>query len=80
MNHNIRFFSNVIHDTLVQIPFCEEKSVQLVRVASFQSDFLQNLYFRKSTFCQKVTVHKLRFLCKGRLKKLNAALITEQVF
>ena len=25
--------------------FCEEKSVQLVRVAFFRSNFLQNLYF-----------------------------------
>ena len=29
----------------IQVPFCEEKSVQLVRVAFFQSDFLQNAYF-----------------------------------
>ena len=26
--------------------FCDEKSVQLVRGASFQSDFLQNPYFK----------------------------------
>ena len=30
----------------LQVPFCEEKSVQLVRVAFFRSDFLQNSYFR----------------------------------
>ena len=29
----------------LQVPFCEEKSVQLVRVAFFRSDFLQNPYF-----------------------------------
>ena len=29
-------------------PFCDEKSVQLVRVASFQSDFLQNPYFSET--------------------------------
>ena len=28
-----------------QVPFCGEKSVQLVRVASFRRDFLQNRYF-----------------------------------
>ena len=32
----------------VKLPFCEEKSVQLVRVAFFRSDFLQNPYFRIS--------------------------------
>ena len=31
----------------LQVPFCEEKSVQLVRVAFFRSDFLQNPYFSK---------------------------------
>ena len=30
---------------VLQVPFCEEKSVQLVRVAFFRSDFLQNQYF-----------------------------------
>ena len=30
----------------LQVPFCEEKSVQLFRVAFFRSDFLQNPYFR----------------------------------
>ena len=30
----------------LQVPFCEEKSVQLVRVAFFRSDILQNPYFR----------------------------------
>ena len=29
----------------IQVPFCEEKSVQLVRVAFFRSDFLQNPYY-----------------------------------
>ena len=29
----------------IQVPFCEEKSVQLFRVAFFWSDFLQNPYF-----------------------------------
>ena len=28
-----------------QVPFCDEKSVQLVRVASSRSNFLQNPYF-----------------------------------
>ena len=31
--------------TLVQVPFCEDESVQLFRVAFFRSDFLQNSYF-----------------------------------
>ena len=39
---------NVCYDSLLQVPFCEEKSVQLFRVAFFQSDFLQNPYFRIS--------------------------------
>ena len=30
---------------ILQVPFCEEKSVQLVRLAFFRSDFLQNPYF-----------------------------------
>ena len=34
------------HFGKMQVPFCEEKSVQLVRVAFFRSDFLQNPYFR----------------------------------
>ena len=34
---------------VLQVPFCEEKSVQLVRVASFRSDFLQNPYFSWSS-------------------------------
>ena len=29
----------------MQVPFCEDKSVQLFRVAFFRSDFLQNPYF-----------------------------------
>ena len=29
----------------IQVPFCDEKSVQLFRVAFFRSDFLQNPYF-----------------------------------
>ena len=33
------------YDSLVQVPFCEDESVQLFRVAFFQSDFLQNPYF-----------------------------------
>ena len=36
------------YDSLVQVPFCEEKSVQLFRVAFFQKDFLQNPYFSES--------------------------------
>ena len=43
MNHNIRFFK--CYDLLLQVPFCEEKSVQLFRVAFFRKDFLQNQYF-----------------------------------
>ena len=35
---------------VLQVPFCEEKSVQLVRVAFFRSDFLQNPYFRMGTY------------------------------
>ena len=42
MNHNIRFFK--CYDSLVQVPFCEEKRVQLLRVACFQSDYFQNPY------------------------------------
>ena len=36
---------NVVRSSTIQVPFCEEKSVQLVRVAFFRSDFLQNPYF-----------------------------------
>ena len=38
---------------VLQLPFREEKSVQLVRVAFFRSDFLQNPYFNDLT--QKVS-------------------------
>ena len=38
----------------LQLPFCEEKSVQLVRVAFFRSDFLQNPYCRAAQkYCEK---------------------------
>ena len=46
MNHNI--WKNHMFDILLQVLFCEEKSVQLSRVAFFQSDLLQNPYFRKT--------------------------------
>ena len=35
-------------DVFVQVLFCEDKSVQLLRVAVFQSDFLQNPYFSEN--------------------------------
>ena len=38
----------VCYDSLLQVPFCEEKRVQLFRVAFFRSDFLQNTYFSDS--------------------------------
>ena len=33
----------------LQVPFSDEKSVQLVRVASFRSDFFKNPYFRNTS-------------------------------
>ena len=45
MNHNIQKFFKC-YDSLLQVPFCEEKSVQLFRVAFFRRDFLQNPYFK----------------------------------
>ena len=33
------------YDSLVQVPFSEDESVQLFRVAFFRSDFFQNPYF-----------------------------------
>ena len=33
------------YDSLVQVPFCEDESVQLFRVAFFLRDFFQNPYF-----------------------------------
>ena len=43
--------ANLMHHPLpvaltIQVPFCEEKSVQLVRAAFFRSDLLQNPYFK----------------------------------
>ena len=35
----------VCYDLLLQLPFCEDESVQLFRVAFWRSDFLQNPYF-----------------------------------
>ena len=34
------------HKRVPVVPFCDEKRVQLVRGASFRSDFLQNPYFK----------------------------------
>ena len=33
------------YDSLVQVPFCEEKSVKLLIVEFFRRDFFQNPYF-----------------------------------
>ena len=33
----------ICYDLLLQVPFCEEKSIQLFRVAFFRSNFLQIL-------------------------------------
>jgi hypothetical protein len=41
----IRFEKIVCYDLLLQVPFCEDESVQLFRVAFCRSDFLQNPYF-----------------------------------
>ena len=46
MNHKIQFFK--CFDSLVQVPFSEEKSVQLFRVAFFWRDFFQNPYLKVS--------------------------------
>ena len=46
MNHKIIFFK--CYDSLLQVPFCEDESVQLFRVAFFRSDFFQNPYFNGS--------------------------------
>ena len=35
----------VCYDLLLQVPFCEDESVQLFRVAFFWIDFFQNPYF-----------------------------------
>ena len=40
-----RFYKKPLHKRVPVVPFCDEKSVQLVRVVSFRSDFLQNPYF-----------------------------------
>ena len=37
----------IIHyDSILHVPFCEDESVQLFRVAFFRRDFFQNPYFR----------------------------------
>ena len=43
MNHNI--WKIVCYDLLLQVPFCEDESFQLFRVAFFRRDFFQNPYF-----------------------------------
>ena len=48
MNHNI-WKRNVCYDSLLQVPFCEDESVQLFRVAFFRSDLLQNPYFSSNS-------------------------------
>ena len=49
MNHNI-FKKIICYDLLLQVPLCEDESVQLFRVAFCRSDFLQNPYFSAFTF------------------------------
>ena len=44
----LEFVTEQTLDLLLQVPFCEEKSVQLFRVAFFRSDLLQNPYFSKN--------------------------------
>ena len=36
----------ICYDSLLQVPFCKEKSVQLFRVAFLRRDFFQNPYFK----------------------------------
>ena len=50
------------YDSLVQVPFCEDESVQLFRVAFFRSDFFQNPYF--SNFSEQATI-KYEFVEKN---------------
>ena len=50
MNHNVQFFIKC-YDSLVQVPFREDESVQLFRVAFFRSDFLLNPYFNRLLHC-----------------------------
>ena len=51
MNHNMIFFK--CYDSLLQVPFCEEKTVQLFRVAFFRRDFFRNPYFSNTiSFCK----------------------------
>ena len=38
-----------ILNRVIRVPFCDEKSVQLVRVASLRSDFFKNPYFSASS-------------------------------
>ena len=45
MNHNI-WKKIICYDSLQQVPFREEKSVQLFRAAFFRRDFFQNPYFK----------------------------------
>jgi hypothetical protein len=40
----------ICYDSLLQVPFCEDESVQLFRVAFFRTDFLQNPYFSGYVF------------------------------
>ena len=58
INHNVWFFK--CYDSLVQVPFCEDESVQLFRVAFCQSDFLQNPYFSEDICYQKSPYLKTR--------------------
>ena len=72
MNHNIwknRTFWFITTGTYLFViwkdyAFCEEKSVQLFRVAFFQRDFLQNVIWAESlhTSIQTDTYYKLNFL------------------
>ena len=66
----------------IQVPFCGEKSVLLFRVAFFQSDCLQNPYFRLQIFLLQNLIYEiLRFLptTLNKAKKHNLLVIPYQV-
>ena len=46
-NRRKMIFFKFYDDSLLQVPFCKDESVQLFRVAFFRRDFFQNPFFSK---------------------------------
>ena len=67
--------SEKCNSELLQVPFCEDESVQLFRVAFFRSDFLQKPYFSIPHFFE--TDVMLKILIKGQTEPIWALFLQD---